>query len=155
MCWCIGRAASDIEEFYLLPSEGKLMKYDRLAIDLIVNTEGGGICSCDVPWSEDLMQFNADYLRLTQQVYDTGVAYDLSDEYMIIGTSAMVQYELDGIVNQYSGIYNNPFLAWGRYRKHLFSTEQPISFQFHHAQMDGAEACRFLETLQREIKRLE
>ena len=26
LCWCIGRAASGIDEFYLLPSEGKLFK---------------------------------------------------------------------------------------------------------------------------------
>ena len=26
MCWCIGRAASNIEEFYLLPENGKLFR---------------------------------------------------------------------------------------------------------------------------------
>jgi chloramphenicol O-acetyltransferase type A len=27
----------------------------------------------------------------------------------------------------------------------------PVSFQFHHTQMDGAHAAKFLDTLQREI----
>jgi chloramphenicol O-acetyltransferase type A len=56
---------------------------------------------------------------------------------------------LDSIVNQYSGIFNNPFLSWGRYRKGWLRTTLPISFQFHHAQMDGSHAARFLEELQR------
>lgn len=148
ICWCIGRAASDIEEFYLLPVGEQLIKYDHLAIDVIVKTKDGDICSCDIPWSENLQQFNEDYLRLTQQVHNTSVAHDLSDDYMIVGTSAMVECELDGIVNQYSGIYNNPFLAWGKYRKRFLKAVLPISLQFHHAQMDGAEACKFLNALQ-------
>ena len=65
LCWCIGRAASRIEEFYLLPEGGKLMRYDRLAINVIVPNRQGGINSCDILFNEDLRQFNADYARLT------------------------------------------------------------------------------------------
>jgi chloramphenicol O-acetyltransferase type A len=43
---------------------------------------------------------------------------------------------------------------WGKYRKHWFKTILPISFQFHHSQMDGSHAARFLDVLQREIKQL-
>ena len=80
------------------------------------------------------------------------LAYILDDEAVIVGTSAVTGTELDSIVNQYSGIYNNPFLAWSRYRKGWLKTTLPISFQFHHAQMDGKHATRFLEELQRIIK---
>jgi len=47
--------------------------------------------------------------------------------------------------------FTNPFLAWGRYRKGWLKTTLPISFQFHHAQMDGSHAARFLEELQKII----
>ena len=41
MCWCIGRAASRIKEFYMLPVGRKLVQYDRLAVCAIVaNREG-------------------------------------------------------------------------------------------------------------------
>ncbi len=73
---------------------------------------------------------------------------------MVIGTSAIVDTELDGAVGMHSGIYNNPFLIWGRYRKKLFRYRLPLSFQFHHTQMDGAQAGRFLEELQNEIRQL-
>ena len=36
LCWSMGRAASRIDEFYLLPKDGKLYKFDRLAINVIV-----------------------------------------------------------------------------------------------------------------------
>jgi chloramphenicol O-acetyltransferase type A len=79
---------------------------------------------------------------------------DLSENCMVIGTSAIIDTELDGVVGMYSGIYHNPFLFWGRYRKRLFRYYLPVSFQFHHTQMDGAHAGKFLEILQMEIKRL-
>ena len=36
----------------------------------------------------------------------------------------------------------------------IFKTTLPISFQFHHAQMDGFEAARFLNGLQETINGL-
>ena len=153
LCWCIGRAASGIDEFYLLPSEGKLFKYDRMAINVIVNNAKGGISTCDVPYSDQLEQFNADYTALTQETSAT--CRDINDdEAIIVGTSAVTETELDCIVNQYSGIYNNPFLVWGRFRRHWFRYHLPISFQFHHAQMDGTHAGRFLTLLQKEINEI-
>lgn len=59
---------------------------------------------------------------------------------------------LVGAVGMNSGIFDNPFLIWGRYRKGLFRTTLPLSFQFHHTQMDGIPAAEFLERLQQEIR---
>ena len=70
---------------------------------------------------------------------------------MIVGTSAMVQTEIDCIMNQYTDKFCNPMVMWGKYRKGLFKTTLPISFQFHHVQMDGGHGAMFLELLQREI----
>ena len=152
LCWCIGKAASQIEEYYLLPAQGKLFKYDRMAINVIVNNKDGGISNCDVPFCDDLLQFKSHYDALTQKTSAT--CQDINDDdAVIVGTSAVMGTELDGIVNQYSGIFNNPFLAWGRYKRHWLKTTLPISFQFHHAQMDGKQATRFLEELQKTINR--
>ena len=153
LCWCICKAASSIEEFYLLPVPGHLYRFDKLAVNVIVVNEKGGITLCDVPYSEDIKQFYSDYLEVTSQAAKTCKSTSLEDS-MIIGTSALPHTELDCIVNQYSGRWNNPFLAWGKYRKGLFKTTLPISLQFHHAQMDGMQACRFLNNLQNEINRL-
>ena len=67
---------------------------------------------------------------------------------MVVGTSAMIATELDSIVNQYTDQFCNPMLMWGHYRRGFFRTTLPISFQFHHVQMDGGNAARFLELLQ-------
>ena len=151
MCWCIGKAAKDIKEFYILPEQGKLFQFDQFAINVIVENSQGDISSCDIPYSDDLEQFNHDYQKLTAQAASECKSTFLED-YMIIGTSTLVQTELDCIVNQFSGKFNNPFLAWARYRKGWFKTTLPVSFQFHHVQMDGGQAVRFLERLQKEIK---
>lgn len=154
MCWCIGKAASRTEQFYLLPVGETLMKYDSLAVSTVVATKDGGISTCDIPFSEDLEAFEQDYLKLTRQVRDAGQPFDLSDSHMVIGTSALVPYDIDGVVNIYAGIYNNPFVIWGGYRKKLLKTTLPVSFQFHHTQMDGLHAARFLERLQQELNHL-
>ena len=70
---------------------------------------------------------------------------------MVIGTSAIIDTELDGAVGLNSGIFNNPFIIWGKYEKKLFKYYLLISFQYHHTQMDGAHAGRFLANLQKEI----
>jgi len=154
MCWSIGKAASQTEEFYLLPVDKKMIQYDKLAVNTVVAAKSGGINTCDIPFSDDLERFNQDYLRLTQQVYDTCENYELGEDYMVIGTSALAQYEIDGAVNIYAGIYNNPFFIWGKYRRKLIKTLLPVSFQFHHTQMDGIPAAKFLERLQGEIRAL-
>ena len=154
MCYCIARAASSVKEFYMLPVGDKLMQYDKVAVNTIVANREGEVSSCDLPFSEDLAQFNSDYLRLTKQVAESCVDHDLSQDSMVIGTSALAQYDIDGAVGMYSGIFNNPFMIWGRYRRAWFKTTLMVSFQFHHTQMDGAHAARFLDCLQREIDNL-
>ena len=154
MCYAIGGAASDFEEFYLLPVGDKLMRFDHLAVNTIVRTKSGGINTCDIPFSKDIHQFAADYLRLTAEAMESSDELNLGDDYMDIGTSALTKCELDSVVNLYAGFYNNPFVVWGKYRKGLFRTTLPVSFQFHHTQMDGAHAAHFLELLQQEIDTL-
>lgn len=153
MCWCIGKAASQVKEFFMLPVSDRLIQYDNIAVNTIVANSQGEVSSCDIPFSEDLETFNSDYLRLTQQVAETCENHDLTDS-MVIGTSALAQFDIDGAVGMYSGIFNNPFMIWGRYRKSWLKTTLTVSFQFHHTQMDGAHAARFLDLLQKEVSQL-
>ena len=154
LCWCIGKAASQVREFYLLPVGCELLQYDSLAVNTIVKNKTGQVSSCDVPFSDSLAGFNVDYLRLTCQVAERCENHDLTDS-MLIGTSAIVDTEIDGAVGMNSGIFNNPFIIWGKYHRGLFRTTLKLSFQFHHTQMDGAHAGRFLQGLQETIFALE
>jgi chloramphenicol O-acetyltransferase type A len=154
MCYCIGMAASKVKEFYMLPVSGKLMQFDTIAVNTIVANSAGEVSSCDLPFSKDLAQFNKAYLQLTKQVAESCVDHDLSAESMVIGTSALAQYEIDGAVGMYSGIFNNPFMIWGKYKRAWLKTYLTVSFQFHHTQMDGAHAAQFLEYIQKEIDKI-
>ena len=151
LCWCIGKAATQVKEFYLLPEQDKLYQYDTIAVNVIVNNCKGGINSCDIPFTEDISRFVDTYNTLTAQAAQECKS-SFIEESMIVGTSAMVQTELDCIVNQYTDKFCNPMVMWGKYRKGCFKTTLPISFQFHHVQMDGGHGAMFLELLQREIR---
>ena len=153
LCWSIGKAASQVEEFYMLPVEGKMYQYDSIAINVIVNNKKGGINSCDIPYTNDFNRFYEDYIRLTQSVSESCESTFIEDA-MIIGTSAVVVTELDCIVNQYTDKFLNPMVMWGKYRQSWFKTTLPISFQFHHVQMDGGHAARFLDILQKEMNEI-
>jgi chloramphenicol O-acetyltransferase type A len=152
--FCIGKAAVTVKEFYVLPVGEKLIKYDCIAVNTIVKNKTGEVSSCDILYEDDLEKFNQDYLKYTEQVAQTCQDRDLSNDCMVIGTSAIVDTEIDGAVGMNSGIFNNPFMIWGRYRRKGFRYYLPVSFQFHHTQMDGAHAGRFLRNLQNEINRL-
>ncbi len=148
--YCVGKAASDIEEFYMLPVGDQLIQYDTIAVNTIVKNKDGEVSSCDILYTDDLEKYNADYLRYTQEVAKTCHDRDLTDS-MVIGTSAIIDTELDGVVGMNSGIFNNPFITWGKYKKKMFKYYLRISFQYHHTQMDGGHAGRFLENLQKAI----
>ena len=79
LCWGIGRAASEVKEFYLLPVGRELLQYDSIAVNTIVKNRLGEVSSCDVPLSSDLARFNADYLRLTREAAEHCENHDLTD----------------------------------------------------------------------------
>ncbi|WP_298022778.1 CatA-like O-acetyltransferase, family 2 [uncultured Dysosmobacter sp.] len=151
LCWCVAQAAEATPEFYLLPVGEKLIQYDRLGVSVIVANQKGGLSSCDLPCSPDLETFSRTYLELTERVRQTCVDHELPGR-MMVGTSSLVRYEIDGAANMYSGIFNNPFLIWSKYREENGRALLPLSFQFHHVQMDGLEACAFLERLQEAVR---
>ena len=152
--FCIGKAAAGMKEFYILPVGDQLIAYDSIAVNTIVKNRNGEVSSCDILFTEDLDRFNREYLEHTARVAQTCVDRDLSEDSMVIGTSAIIDTEIDGAVGMNSGIFNNPFLIWGRYRRRFLRYTLPISLPCHHTQMDGAHAGRFLEMLQTEIDRL-
>lgn len=154
MDWCIGKAAADIKEFYLLPVGDKQVQYDALAVNTLVKNRNGEVNSCDIRFNEDMEAFNQEYLKYSAEVAETCADRDLSEDCMVIGTSAIIDTEIDGAVGMNSGIFNNPFIIWGRYRKKCFRYYLPISFQFHHTQMDGAHAGKFLQRLQDVIRKV-
>ena len=152
--FCIGKAAVSVKEFYILPVGERMIKYDCIAVNTIVKNKTGEVSSCDISYTDDLEKFNQDYLKYTMQVAESCRDRDLSNDSMVIGTSAIIDTEIDGAVGMNSGIFNNPFIIWGRYRRKLFRYYLPLSFQFHHTQMDGAHAGQFLRNLQSEINGL-
>ena len=154
LCFCIMQAARLVKEFFMLPVGKKMMEYDKIGVNVIVANEKGGINSCDIPMADKLEEFNQLYVQLTERVRRTCSDHEITD-HMMIGTSSLVKYDIDGAVNMYSGIFNNPFLIWGKYREETGGVKLPISFQFHHVQMDGMEACAFLENVQKCIRTLE
>ena len=152
--YCIGKAAEDVKEFYILPIGEKLMQYNKIAVNTIVKNKDGEVSSCDILYVDDLEEYNKQYLKYTAQVAESCQDRDLSNDSMVIGTSAIIDTEIDGAVGMYSGIFNNPFIIWGRYKKKWFRYYLTLSFQFHHTQMDGAHAGRFLANLQEVINHL-
>jgi len=152
--YCIGKAAVNVKEFYILPVGDKLMQYDAIAVNTIVKNKNGEVSSCDILYADNLEEYNKQYLEYTSQVAKNCQDRDLSGDSMVIGTSAIIDTEIDGAVGMNSGIFNNPFIIWGRYKKKWFRYYLTLSFQFHHTQMDGAHAGRFLANLQEEINSL-
>lgn len=54
LAYCIGRAAAEIKEFYLLPVGNQLIQYDTIAVNTIVKNKAGEVSSCDILYSDNL-----------------------------------------------------------------------------------------------------
>ena len=149
--YCIGRAAASIKEFYLLPVGNRLMQYDTLAVNTIVRNMDGEVSSCDIPYMDDLNEFNRQYLKYTSQVAESGQDHDLSDDCMVIGTSAIIETEIDGAVGK-KAVETKHFHPASLAHKVADMGRQRIVYEG--TQMDGAHAGRFLANLQDEINHL-
>lgn len=154
MCWCISRAASMMEQFYAFPHREALLFSDSLAVRTVVKTLEGSLYHCDIPLCYSIDLFNHEYMMLTRHVQNTCKPYDISDSYAIVSTVAFPEYEFDGFECAHSPSDSKPTLTWGKYRKRLFKTTLPVSFCFHHAQMDELHAMQFLDLLQKEIDKV-
>ena len=117
--YCIGRAASTVKEFYLLPVGNKLMQYDLIAVNMIVKNKEGEVSSCDILYTENMEEFNRQYLEHTAQVAATCQDRDLSDDCMVIGTSAIIDTEIDGAVGMNSGIFQQSVSHLGAVQKEM------------------------------------
>ena len=78
--YCIGKAASSIKEFYLLPVGEQLLQYDSLAVNTIVKNRTGEVSSCDILYTDELEQFQQDYMHYTGMVAESMLDRDLSEE---------------------------------------------------------------------------
>ena len=95
MDYCIGKAAVNIKEFYMLPVGEKLMKYDSIAVNTIVKNKNGEINSCDIHYYKDLRTFNREYL-----------ANMLNDRFIeIISETVVVDDYINRYVNQFANDY--------------------------------------------------
>ena len=112
--YCIGKAAAGIPEFYLLPAGDQLTQYNTIAVNTIVKSRHREVSSCDLLLTGDLNQCNRDHLTHTDQVAESCQDRDPSDTCMVIGTSAIIDIEIDGATGMNSGIFNSPFLIRGR-----------------------------------------
>ena len=63
LCWCIGKAASEVKEFYILPVQGKLHQYDKLAVNTIVRNKNGEITSDSAKQSNENSRSESNYCR--------------------------------------------------------------------------------------------
>lgn len=54
-----------------MPVQGKFLRYDKIAVNVIVQNKNGGINSCDIPFSENLGSFIIYYReKIVGGVYD-------------------------------------------------------------------------------------
>lgn len=154
LCYLMAKSAQAIDAFLVQYRPYKLYRYDRICVNIVVNDDEDNVYLCDVPYTESLNEFASEYDRITIAT-KTGRCNYLLDDYSRLGTSAVVQTEMESISGGYNDKYTNPFLTWARYHKEKDGTiTLPISLRVHHIQMDGIHVGRFLASLEQEIQSL-
>lgn len=80
--------------------------------------------------SPDLIALNQEYLKYTAQVAESCTDRDLSEERMVIGTSAIMDTEIDGAVGMNSGNSIIPLSFGGSVGQSIFDTISRYRFSF-------------------------
>ncbi|HBK02723.1 MAG TPA: chloramphenicol acetyltransferase [Clostridiales bacterium] len=153
LCHAVYLATKDIKEMHYLVKDGKLFFSEELSVGLVVKGKDGKLLNCDVPASDDFSAFYVDYNCVVEKALKENESQE-DTERVSIGTSAILTGSIDGLVNLYSPAFTNPFLVWSRYESKFFKKILKVSFQFHHAQIDGGEAVLFLENLQKVLNKI-
>lgn len=152
--YLILKSAMGIPEFFL-KIDGKtqeLFKSDKLSIRFMSKKGNGVLAYCGVEYAEDFLTFEQKYLEAVKYCRENNCDKFIEDT-AIIGSSTVPWTSLVGAVNGYWPDFTNPFLILPKTEKKFFRYYMNISFQSHHLQMDGEQACRYLETLQENIKK--
>ncbi len=152
LCYCILKASRQIKEFFMFPTKTEFLKYDELTISVVAPKKSGGLSFCYVPFSESVKEFSNNYNRLVKEVYETEKEVNKKDDVGFVGTSAIINRDIDGLVNMYNPDFTVPYFVWGKYRKKFFRKyEISMSLNFNHIQMDGQEAAESLNLIQKAI----
>ena len=154
MCYCIVKAAQQVKEMHTQVSGKEMIWSDKINVQTILKDKNGQLRFADLPCTDTLEVFADNYYRISKEVWDT-CEHHLDPEGHFVGTScASTTLPLDSIQNQCNEDFMIPFLMWGAYRKCFpWRYKLPISLQFHHVQMNGSEAVRFMELIQEEMNK--
>lgn len=72
------------------------MVYNHIAVNTIVKNRKGEVSSCDIAYDPELKVYNRQYLKYTHRAARDCRDQDLSQNYMVIGTSAIIDTDMDG-----------------------------------------------------------
>lgn len=150
MCYLICKASRSIPEFRYSVRKDGFYYSDELCMSMIAKCKDNSIAFCNVEYNDDFSQFEENYFFASNYCYEN-CKHFLKEDCAIIGTSTLTLTSIESVVNGYNEDFMSPFLIWGKYTKKMFKKYVNLSFQFHHAQMDGEHACKFFVSLQNEM----
>lgn len=151
--YLILKTAVEIPEFFL-QIDGKtndLYKSDEISLNFMSKKKNGFLAYCGVLYKEDFFEFEKEYNSAVRYCYENNCDKIIEDSARI-GSSTVPWTTLVGAVNGYWTNLTNPFLIFPKMEKKFFKFYINVSFQSHHLQMDGEQACKFLENFQNKIK---
>ena len=112
--------------------------------DAIVRVTMGSICSSDLHIKHGSVPRAVPGITIGHEMVD--VVEEVGTEVTHVKPGDRVTVNVETFCGEcffckngyvYSGVFNNPFLIWGKYRRSWFTTSLTVSFQSHHTQMDG------------------
>lgn len=146
LSWCIARAASGFPEFFRIPCSDGFLSYDQIGAVLEAVFSSGKENVTFIPYHEKLKE-TLQALETIRQIQKTEGYYNVPEDYMILQCGSLPT-DHASVTSASVNSSAFPYFIWCEVQD---DGSLPVSFIFHHAQMDGYEAAVFLETLQNVI----
>lgn len=150
LCYCMLKAAQNIEEFHYSIKEDGLYYYNNVKTNAVVNGKDGLLYYADYKYFDNFLDFENEYKRVNEYCYENCTNFQ-EDTGALIATSAIPEFPFISISLGVSITFWDNFLLWGKYETKGLKKKLNISLRFHHATIDGQTAAKYFNELQKQF----
>ena len=150
LMYSILQAGRKFDGCYYDIKDGKLIKYDDICVDMVVEGKDKNLYYTDVPYFDNFQDFQEEYSKRKKYCYENCCSKKFDDK-ATLSTSAVVNRVFEAIYPNFSDEFINPFFVWGKSERGLLKDNLNVSLRVHHAFMDGKEVGQLFNEIQSEI----
>ena len=154
MVYFVSRCANEIKEFRWRLRNGRVVEHESIRPSFTVPTEASEVFSfCTVPYSANFHEFLTKAQEIQEKMRTDPSFEDEEgcDDYFFMSSLPWISFTSVTHAMGAPAKDSIPRITWGRLEKRSDQVFMPLSFQAHHAVVDGIHMGRLFQNLKRAL----